>query len=186
MEEALRADLLTITRSLTPRGVDERKHCRYHQNMGHTTEDCITLKDKLESLVQAGHLREFVCSGGRPPRRNNLDRGKPPPTEQRSRSRNRERPLRGVINMISRGFAGGGPSFAVRKRHLRNLHRVNQAELARRSMLPITFSDEDFHAPDPNQNDPMVIIVIIAWYGVGKVLVDQGSSTNILYWKTFE
>ncbi|XP_022637925.1 uncharacterized protein LOC111241862 [Vigna radiata var. radiata] len=60
LEEALRANLLSVARSPTPRGADESKHCRYHQNMGHSTEDCVTLKDKLESLVQAGHLREFV------------------------------------------------------------------------------------------------------------------------------
>lgn len=58
--------------------------------------------------------------------------------------------------------------------------------MAHRSMPPITFSDEDFHAPDPNQDDPMVITTIIARYSVGKVLVDQGSSVNILYWETFQ
>lgn len=32
----------------------------------------------------------------------------------------------------------------------------------------------------------MVITTMIAQYQVGKVLVDQGSSANILYWKTFQ
>lgn len=195
MEEALRADLLTVTRSPTPRGVDERKHYQYHQNMGHTTEDCITLKDKLESLVQAGHLRKFVqdcrrsapSGGGRPPRRNsNQSEGNPLVADQRSRSRSRERPLRGVINTISGRFAGRGPSFATRKPHLRNLHSVNRAEIMHRSMPSITFSDEDFHAPDANQDDPMVIKSIIARYSVSKVLMDQGSSAKNLYWKTFQ
>lgn len=53
-------------------------------------------------------------------------------------------------------------------------------------MSPINFTDEYFHAPDPNQDDPMVITAIIARYSISKVLVDQGSSTNILYWKTFQ
>lgn len=107
-------------------------------------------------------------------------------TDRRSRNKSRERPLRGVINTISRGFAGGGPSSSARKRHLRNLHSVNRAEIIRRSMPTITFLDEDFHAPDPNQDDPMVITTIIARYNMSKVLVDQGSSTNILYWKAFQ
>lgn len=36
----------------------------------------------------------------------------------------------------------------------------------------IAFADEDFHAPNPEQDDPMVITVEIARYGVSKVLVE--------------
>lgn len=87
----------------------------------------------------------------------------------------------GVINTILGGFAGGGTMAAARKRHLRSLHSVNRMDVRRRSMPVITFSDEDFHAPEPDQDDPTVIITMIARYQVGKVLVDQGSLANILY-----
>ncbi|XP_014524276.1 uncharacterized protein K02A2.6-like [Vigna radiata var. radiata] len=53
-------------------------------------------------------------------------------------------------------------------------------------MPDIIFTDEDFHAPDPDQDDPMVITARIAEYDVSKVLIDQGSSVNILYWTTFQ
>jgi len=43
-----------------------------------------------------------------------------------------------------------------------------------RSMHPITFTDEDFKALDPDHDDPMVISIEVAEYGIGKVLVDQG------------
>ncbi|XP_017405964.1 uncharacterized protein LOC108319367 [Vigna angularis] len=138
MEEALRADLLTLTHSPTPKRADGRKHCQYHQNLGYTTEDCITLKDKLEILIQAGHLRRYVHDkrrsplgdAKRPPKRNNYSRMDNWPKKNRSsRSRSRERPLRGVINTISGGFAGGGPSASARKRHLRSLHSVNRVEM---------------------------------------------------------
>ena len=52
-------------------------------------------------------------------------------------------------------------------------------------MPPITFSDADFQGTDPNQDDPMVITIEVESFAVKKVLIDQGSSVDILYWKTF-
>ncbi|XP_027932692.1 uncharacterized protein LOC114188288 [Vigna unguiculata] len=61
LEEALNADLIaTPQRVPTPPNADTTKDCLYHQNYGHTTEDCFTLKDKIEELIQAGQLRRFV------------------------------------------------------------------------------------------------------------------------------
>lgn len=71
------------------------------------------------------------------------------------------------------------------KNDMRSLHNVNRVDVAKKSMPVITFSEEDFHAPDLDQDDPMVITAMVARYQVGKVLIDQGSSANILYWKTF-
>ncbi|KAH1221370.1 hypothetical protein GmHk_12G034816 [Glycine max] len=54
------------------------------------------------------------------------------------------------------------------------------------TLPPITFTDRDFKGINPvNQDDPMVVSIIIANFMVFRVLIDQGSSTNILYWKTF-
>ena len=54
-------------------------------------------------------------------------------------------------------------------------------------MPPITFMDEDFKGMDyRQQDDPMVISVDIDQFTIRKTLVDQGSSVDILYWKTFK
>ncbi|XP_027927601.1 uncharacterized protein LOC114184491 [Vigna unguiculata] len=53
-------------------------------------------------------------------------------------------------------------------------------------MPPITFTDDDFQGLDHQQDDPMVITVEIENYVVKKVLVDQGSSVDILYWATYQ
>ena len=53
-------------------------------------------------------------------------------------------------------------------------------------MPPIIFTDDDFHGLDHQQDDPMVITVEIEIYAVKKVLVDQGSSVDILYWTTYQ
>jgi len=53
-------------------------------------------------------------------------------------------------------------------------------------MPHITFTDEDFKGVDPSQDEPMVISVDIDNFTIMKTLVDQGSSVDILYWKTFK
>jgi hypothetical protein len=52
--------------------------------------------------------------------------------------------------------------------------------------VPTTFIEEDFKLKFANHNDAMVIEVNIAGWIVGKILVDNGSSTDILFLKTFE
>jgi hypothetical protein len=50
----------------------------------------------------------------------------------------------------------------------------------------ITFMEEDFKLKSTNHNDAMVIEVNIARWVIGKILVDNGSSADILFLKTFE
>ncbi|XP_014524092.1 uncharacterized protein LOC106780328 [Vigna radiata var. radiata] len=217
LQEALSTQILPAPQKRpTPQGADMSKRCLYHQNSGHDTEDCVTLKDKIEELIRMGRLQQYVrreevrrteepsrrehsytrpASPTRSSRREanyrtydrpSRDQGRRTDGRQRSRSRDTSRgPLRGTINTISGGFAGGGSTSSARKRSIRALRSIHAVDVRKRSMPPITFSDEDFHAPDPDQDDPMVINVEIARYGVNRVLVDQGSSVNILYWRTF-
>ncbi|XP_017423577.1 uncharacterized protein LOC108332784 [Vigna angularis] len=175
--------------------------------MGHTAKECVTLKDKIEELIRARQLKKYErvdrphtstdrpsprLSSSRKPERhgrirsNQVDRSRSERRRSRSRSRSHNRPLRGHINTIYAGFAGGGSSSSAQKRHVRALQSIHSVDKPQRTMPPIMFSDEDFHAPDPDQEDPMVITVEIARYSMSKVLVDQGSSVNILYWKTFQ
>jgi hypothetical protein len=50
----------------------------------------------------------------------------------------------------------------------------------------ITFTEEDFRLKSTNHNDAMVIGINIAEWIIGKILVDNGSSTDILFLKNFE
>jgi len=92
--------------------------------------------------------------------------------------------FRGFINTISGGFAGGGVSSLAWKKHLRNAHTINYV-FKKRRMPPMLYTNEDFQDIDPEQDDPMVIMVEITEYVVMKTLVDQGSCIDILFWETF-
>ncbi|XP_020207544.1 uncharacterized protein LOC109792534 [Cajanus cajan] len=204
LEQALATEVLAVPqRAITPPCVDKTKACQFHRNRGHTTEECSALRDRIEDLVKVGHLQSFVQSldnqrsdnrtGRGEYRRENQDRA-PRRNQSRERSRSQDRTSqrdrnqpRRVINTIAGGFAGGGSSSSARKRHLRAIKSINAIKKASPiRMPPITFTDRDFQGIDRVQDDPMVISVEINNCIVKKTLVDQGSSADILYWKTFE
>ncbi|XP_020230876.1 uncharacterized protein LOC109811526 [Cajanus cajan] len=199
MEQALASEILAMPkRANTPPRADKAKVCRFHRNRGHSTEECSALKDKLEDLIKQGHLRSFTTPHDHRSKERDQSREARSSRDRRHPSRSVERSDRSqrpgenndrsrkVINTIAGGFAGGGSSSSARKRHLRvvrSVNNVNQPRLPR--MSSITFSDRDFRGVDPIQDDPMVISVEMHNCIVKKTLVDQGSSTDILYWNTF-
>jgi len=61
LDEALSAELIPLPRKASsPENADQRKQCWYHQNSGHSNEECQALKDKIKELIQVGHLHHFV------------------------------------------------------------------------------------------------------------------------------
>ncbi|XP_075655525.1 uncharacterized protein LOC142625713 [Castanea sativa] len=40
---------------------NQNLHCHYHQDKGHTTEDCQTLRDHLNQLAKAGKINHFLA-----------------------------------------------------------------------------------------------------------------------------
>lgn len=154
------------------------------------------LWDKIEELIQVSHLRRYMKyerMERSPLQRGNL--GRPPwryvrryanRHQSQSRSRSKDRLLRGHINTIFGSFVGGRSFAFAHKRRLRALKIVHHMDIRQRSMPTITFSNEDFHVLDPDQDDRMLITMKIARYSISKILIDQGSSVNILYHKTFQ
>ncbi|KAL0401632.1 UNVERIFIED_CONTAM: hypothetical protein Slati_4193100 [Sesamum latifolium] len=58
--------LITRPRSWrdTPQCPKFDKFYRFHNDYGHTTEECRYLKNKIEKLIQNGYLQEYVCGEG--------------------------------------------------------------------------------------------------------------------------
>ena len=100
-----------------------------------------------------------------------------------------QQPL-GEIQVISWGFSRGGESSSVQKAHLRNIISGEILEIQVVSKLPqldttITFSDFDMEGCQHSHDDPMVIRVVVANKTVHRVLVDNGSSTDIIFAPAF-
>ncbi|KAL0345147.1 UNVERIFIED_CONTAM: hypothetical protein Sradi_4346000 [Sesamum radiatum] len=43
-----------------PKRLKSDKYCRFHRDMGHTTEECHHLQNEIEKLIQQGHLKEYI------------------------------------------------------------------------------------------------------------------------------
>jgi hypothetical protein len=73
--------------------------------------------------------------------------------------------------------------------YFRSVNTIINDGLAARpewAKVPITFTEQDFKLKSMNHNDAMVIKVNIAGWVIGKILVDNGSSVDILFMKFFE
>ena len=92
--------------------------------------------------------------------------------------------------MISRGFTGGGESNSARKAHLPSIRSGETLEVQALSKLPrldttITFSDSNMEGCQHPHDDPLVIRVVVANKTIHRVLIDNGSSANIIFASVF-
>ena len=156
---------------------DMTKYCDCHRDHGHRTDDCIRLKKEIEFLIRRGHVRRYVAP-------KNRNQACPLPPHQPALAQHQQ-PL-GEINVISRGFAGGGESSSARKAHLHSFRSGETLEVQAVSKLPrldttITFSDADLEGYQHPHDDQLVIRAVVANKTVHRVLNDNGSSTDIIF-----
>ena len=93
--------------------------------------------------------------------------------------------------MIYGAFANGGESNLARKAHLRSIRSGETLEVQAVSKLPrldttITFSDSDMEGCQHPHHDPLVIRVVVANKIVHRVMIDNGSSIDIICASAFD
>ncbi|KAK2425775.1 hypothetical protein QL285_024519 [Trifolium repens] len=167
-------------------GRNENEWCHYHRCKGHDTEKCFRLKDLIEELIRSGHLKKFIerAAQDNKARQRSPRSPRDPPTEE---AREKDQP-RIAVNTIAGGFAGGGNSNNARKRYVRKSER-EPAMIGHVSFPPapdLSFSPKDATDIVPHDDDPLVIQVQILNCDVKRVLIDSGSSADIMYWDAFK
>ncbi|XP_060201818.1 uncharacterized protein LOC132630247 [Lycium barbarum] len=146
--------------------------CKYHHTHGHQTEDCRKLREEVARLFNLGHLREFLSERAKTHFKN-LD----------SNKQDRPEDPQQVIHMIMGGTdVPIGPVVKrtkisiTREKHIRNDDPDG----------PITFDDEDMEGIAQPHNDALVIYVLVNKFRIKRVLIDLGSSGNIIRWRVIE
>ena len=161
---------------------DDTKYCEFHRGHGHRIDDCIQLRKEIEYLIRLGHLRCYVASEGH-------DQAQQPPPRQPFPPQH-QLPL-GEIHVISGGFIGGRESSSARKAHKRSIRSGGTLEVQAISKLPrldttITFLDSDMEGCQHPHDDLLVIKAVVANKTIHRVLVDNGSSTDIIFASAFD
>ena len=149
-------------------------YCQYHQDHGHTTEDCRSLWDYLDQLDQEGKLKQILHHSSGLGSQANFESQRDIPS----------RPLLGTINVIfaAPGRIGSCPSRIMSITRLSS-GDINQDRKRARVELPLVmgFSDEEKIGTIQPHDNALMITLRIEGYDVKRVMVDQGSATEIMY-----
>ncbi|KAL0428495.1 UNVERIFIED_CONTAM: hypothetical protein Slati_3024300 [Sesamum latifolium] len=206
LKEYLQDSTLQHWRRDTPQRPKSDKFCCFHNDYGHTTEECRHLKNEIERLIQNGYLQEYVCwekARGTGPyqKREGVKakeiRASSPERSPKERARqasgrkgdDNNVPRKGVIRMIT-GDPSGGDSHRTRKSQIREAHDMSLKEVTEVEAMEdtplIQFGRAERSGPRTSHNDALVIIVVFADYEVGRIFIDSGSSADILFGETYD
>ena len=159
-----------------PNKRNKNKYCCFHRDHGLDIDKCYDLKQQIENLIRQGKLRHFV---GRDQKDEKL-KGK---VEESSW------PSLGEIRVI----IGGTSAVQSSKSKKTYLKLVQNVQLSGRlprmkgtDELAISFTDEEAERIHHPHDDAIVITLLIVDYTTRRVLVDNGSSADILYYPTFQ
>ena len=157
-----------------PEKPNHNLYCQYYQDHGHTTEDCRSLWDHLDQLIQEGKLKQLLHHSSGLGSQANSESQRDIPSRL---------PL-GTINVI---FAAPSrtrscPSRIMSVARLSSGDTNQDPNRARAELLLVMgFSDEDKIGTIQTHDDALVITLQIEGYDMKRVMVDQGSAAKIMY-----
>ncbi|XP_077246024.1 uncharacterized protein LOC143885861 [Tasmannia lanceolata] len=143
---------------------DKSKYCQFHRDHGHDTDECWHLKEEIELMINRGYLKKYVKDDG--------DR-----RERRGRSPQGHSPRR-------------PPSSPVRNKSLPPVSPLPEVRRSQPNGVTNTImggpTDGDLDNLILPHDDALIITMLVANWELKKILVDNGSSADILYYHAFK
>ncbi|KAK2999044.1 hypothetical protein RJ639_024463 [Escallonia herrerae] len=118
---------------------------------------------EIEALIKRGHLKKYIARKDDRREATLVVEGR----EERQENA-------GTINTISRGIAAGGSSRRGRKAYTREVCITSQS-----------LKDEIGDIKTPH-DDPLVVTLRVGNFDVKRILVDNGSSVEVLFYEAFQ
>ncbi|KAJ9542559.1 hypothetical protein OSB04_029065 [Centaurea solstitialis] len=151
---------------------DQSKWCDFHNDHGHTTDECISLKKEVSYLKSKGHLKGIL-----------------PDEQERPASPTHTK----VVNCITGGSEVCGLTYSAAKRHAREgpserpipeeARSKNEKEL---DAMMITFDQDHTQGANQKHHDALVIQLTIGNCLTKRILIDGGSSANVSFADTLK
>ncbi|KAL2466178.1 Ribonuclease H [Abeliophyllum distichum] len=174
---------------LPPRQETPSKYCLVHRSHGHSTEEC-------REVVNLANRRE-TNSG--PRRGGSTRRGmqspmhhrRPQGPDRRSQQWDRRPANQDPPRRNSR--SPGGQSRNAQKSYAKEAEGklemnwlINSRPSSSSKVDPISFTEEDMRGVHYPHCDALVVRAVVARNGLGRMLVDNGSSVNVIFTSTYE
>ena len=100
------------------------------------------------------------------------------------------KPPAGEIKTISGGLTVGGTLKSLKKAQRREINSVHSQlppmKMPKNDELDIVFSKRDGRGIRQLHDDPLVIMLRVKEFNIHRVLIDNGSSANIIYLLAFQ
>ncbi|XP_076950759.1 uncharacterized protein LOC143623820 [Bidens hawaiensis] len=153
---------------------DKSKWCAFHEDFDHLTDECIGLRKEIGYLLRKGHFKQLL--GRKKSRIQDPEevpqKADPLPLDAQ------------FINFISGGSDICGTSYSSAKRHAKETKLENGERPVISTTLTnnkrIFFDEEDKTSIQDPHHDGWIITLFIANHYVRRILVDRGSSVNII------
>ena len=169
---------------------NQKKYCHFHKNVGHDTSECFDLKEQIESLVRQGQLQGYVKGQSSRehrdlPESSRKDKGK-------KKENDSDENMHDVNHIWGGPFAGNSgkarKNLARQARHEPNGLDINLTDRLQNSRFrdtPIIFSEEDTRGIHHPHCDALVVTLPVANKRLHRILIDNGSSADILFLSAF-
>ncbi|XP_056692047.1 uncharacterized protein [Spinacia oleracea] len=172
---------------------DPKKYCDFHRDHGHLTEECTHLKDNIEDLIRRGYLTQFKAKNSYSRTYENRDNDSKFESKRvdhkQSQPTDQKRP--GDILVIKGGPVYAGTTTSGAKASVNEFrHQVNYHNAGKWPAPPriphCTFTEDDCKDIIYPHDGPMVLALNVANRKIHRILIDGGSSANILFWPAFQ
>ncbi|XP_021856682.2 uncharacterized protein [Spinacia oleracea] len=155
---------------------DPKLYCQFHEDIGHDTKNCRSVKRALDGLASKGHLKNYLQINAHGSIKSQYKKNKSPvsPIEGNHIEG-------GFVVVISGGPAAGGPTMRGQKDYARRLGQVMLSGKSPVDLFPRNeICESDGGRVATPHDDPLVIEIKISNMRVKRILIDTGSLSDIM------